>query len=185
MPKLEGGETLYVSPELLKEKGIVLTKAQAKQLLKVDKPKKPRSQAQIDHINAVVQRNRERGLLRQKEKEEQMKQAEEAKKAVAIPIKVANKGKNNKQTSLVPIKRVQPPIEEEEEEEQEEDDLPPRGRGQASQREDDEDEPQRIQAVKKVSKKAKELMEEMEQIDEKINLLKGRPVNRYAHLLQF
>ena len=169
MPKLEGGETLYVSPDMLREKGIILTKKQAKQLLKVDKPKKPRSEAQIAHIQAVVQRNKERALIRMQEKQEQQKQEEEMKKAVAIPIKVANKGK----APIKPIKRVQQPkapaiVEEQEEQEEEE-----------------EEEPQRIQAVKKVSKKAKELMEEMEQIDEKINLLKARPVNRYAHLLQF
>ena len=117
----------------------------------------------------------------------QQKQEEEIKKAIAIPIKVANKGK----APIKPIKRVQQPKVSAIVEEQEEQDLPPRRRRQAStiveddEEQEEEEEPQRIQAVKKVSKKAKELMEEMEQIDEKINLLKSRPVNRYAHLLQF
>jgi vacuolar-type H+-ATPase subunit I/STV1 len=162
MPKLEGGETMYVSPDMLREKGIVLSKTQAKQLLKVDKPKKPRSEAQMAHIQAVVQRNKERALLRRKEKEAEQKEEEQKMRATAIPITVAT-GKGNPRKTIKVLSSNPSTIVEDEEDE----------------------EPQRIQAVKKVSKKAKELMDEMEELDEKIHLLKNRPLNRYAHLLQF
>lgn len=178
------GDEIYVDPEILKQSPIVLSQRQAKALLKASKPPKPRSEAQIAHMKAIVEANKKKWAEQKKQKEEEAKrQAEEEKQAktrVVVRKKTAPKVSKKKV--------ITPAIVE---------DLPQRGtlRGKAStiveddeeegEEESEEEEPQRIQAVKKVSKKAKEMVDKVQEIDEKINLLRSKPVNRYASMLNF
>ena len=161
-------EQILVSPELLRERGIVLNASQLKRLMGPKHKKKERSEAQIAHTKKVVEANKARFAAMRAEKEAALAERKRQEEAVAIPIRV-KPHKKNKSKAGSTVKQPPPSITEEEENEEEE----------------EEEEPSRIQAVKKASKKAKELLEEVEQIDQKMDLLRKMPVNRYAHLLGF
>lgn len=177
----EGGE-LVVENKTLEEAPIVLTHAQAKQLLKKANPPKPRSEKQIAHAKKMGELLKERNLKLKEERDAQ-KKAEEEKKPKARIIVLPKRARTSSQPSTSTKKKPVTTIAEEDDEE----DLPRRGRGQASRWEDDEEEEEEqeeeVKPVKKASKKAMELVDTVNKLDQKINQLKVS--NRYDKLLRF
>lgn len=164
--KPDGPTEVYVEPEALQEKPIVLTQHQANMLLKSIKPPKPRSEAQKANALRLGQLARERFAKLKTEKEalaqEKARLAEEAKKKQA---KILVKPKKKRAIKPKPIS-IPEDQEEEEEEEEDEDDS--------------------IQVVKKSSNKAKELVEQVTEIDNRINALRSNTSgNRYDSLVRF
>jgi hypothetical protein len=159
------GTQLLLPKETVEEIPIELSQAQAKRILKKTNPPKPRSEAQLKHIQQMVEANKAKWEKIRQEKnmaEEQAKQEMEkaSKKVIVKPLR-----------KRVVKKPPPPPTIDENDEDADEEEA------------DEEEEEQPVKAVKKASKKASELVEKVNQIDEKIKQL--RVTNRYDSLLRF
>lgn len=160
--KPEGSEIL-LPKEVMEEMPIELSQRQATALLKKVKPPKPRSEAQLEHIRKMVEKNKAKWEKARQDKAKAEQQAKEelekaSKKIIVKPLRKQIR----KPKSVAPVMEEDEDAEEEDQEEEEE---------------------QPIKAVKKASKKATELVEKVNQIDDKIKQL--RVTNRYDSLLRF
>ena len=183
-------QVIEIPPEILMQEGagIRISHAQAKQLLRMTKPKYPRTEAQIENTKRLVEANKKRFEEKKLAKEAQLQQEIEQVKEVSTKHreKKAKEKENNIKITVLPKKQMSAPeapkkkekvvVVEESSSESEEDEIE-----SSSESEEEVVVVKKKQPAKKSTKAIKEKVRLIQQIDRVIQPQVQPP--RYAGLV--